>query len=975
MDRSTHPAFELIRHHPIETLNLEFQEYRHLATGARHYHLACDEANNAFCVTFLTVPEDSTGVAHVLEHTSLCGSEHFPVRDPFFMMLRRSINTFMNAMTSSDWTAYPFASQNRKDFDNLLQIYLDAVFFPSLNPLDFSQEGIRVEFEQADDPASKLVYKGVVFNEMKGAMSAPARVLSEKMDALLYPSTTYHHNSGGNPEKIPDLTYEQLKAFHERHYHPSNAVFMTFGNFPVGEHHAHIEEWALHRFEAQDVSGLRVPDERRYTAPVTAEGVYALEGDEDTARKSHILLGWLVGKVADPADFINMQILSGVLLDNSSSPLLHALETTDLGTAPSPLSGMDDSARETAFCAGVEGSDPENAQAVEDLVLGVLADVAENGVPVEQVESILHQIELHQRELTGGSMPHGLRLIMRMLMPSLHGGDPLAFLDLDAILEQARNDIQDPDFIKRLARELLLDNPHRVRLTLSPDTGLARRQAAAEAERLSRMQAGLTDEDRHRILELANELRQRQSEADNPEVLPRVGIEDIPLQRPIPAGEEISIAGLPAAWFATPTNGMVYQQIIIDLPELDADSTSLLGLLCDIATEVGCGDLDYQAAQARQAAVSGGISASLSVRAATGDVASTRGLFVLGGKALLRNHDKLTELLYDTLFHGRFDEHERLRELIAQFRASEEMAMTDRGHMLAMTAARAGMSPAATLSHHWNGLAGLQSLKELDSGLDDAERLDAFAQKLHRIRDILLSCPRRLLIVGEQAKQELIQKSVEDRWLHPDRAVNGNAPFSPGIEPGEAGQGWAINTQVNFCAKAYPAVAADHPDAPALMVLGPYLRNGFLHTAIREKGGAYGSGAGYSADAGAFHFFSYRDPRLAGSLDDFDAAVRWLLEEKQEARFLEEAILNVIGSIDNPGSPAGEAIGTFIESLHGRTAEHRQAFRRSILEVTLDDLRRVTGAWLVPDKARIAVISNAETLKQNAVPGLSIHHL
>ncbi|MDH3355804.1 MAG: insulinase family protein, partial [Chromatiales bacterium] len=231
----SHPEFTHIRNHAIPSLNIEVQEFEHNGTGARHIHMAADDDQNTFLVGFKTVPQDSTGVAHILEHTSLCGSKKFPVRDPFFMMTRRSLNTFMNAFTSSDWTAYPFASRNRKDYDNLLQVYLDAVFFPSLNELDFAQEGHRVEFEETENSDSDLVFKGVVFNEMKGAMSSPVSTLWQTLTSELFPTITYHHNSGGEPANIPDLSYEELKAFHADHYHPSNALFMTYGDIPASK--------------------------------------------------------------------------------------------------------------------------------------------------------------------------------------------------------------------------------------------------------------------------------------------------------------------------------------------------------------------------------------------------------------------------------------------------------------------------------------------------------------------------------------------------------------------------------------------------------------------------------------------------------------------------------------------------------------------------------------------------------------------
>lgn len=281
-----HPAFEWVRSEKIESLNILVEEYKHTQTGALHYHINSDNTENVFLVGFRTVPMDSTGVAHILEHTSLCGSDKYPVRDPFFMMIRRSLNTFMNAFTSSDWTAYPFASQNKKDFNNLMDVYLDAVFFTRLDELDFLQEGHRVEFSEPENSDSDLEFKGVVFNEMKGAMSSPVSVLWQTISKYLYPASTYHYNSGGEPEDIPDLTYRQLKDFHKTHYHPSNAVFMTFGDIPCYEHQAKIEEQALSHFEKLDLS-IGVDKEKRYLAPISIDEAYSydLVGDETISEK------------------------------------------------------------------------------------------------------------------------------------------------------------------------------------------------------------------------------------------------------------------------------------------------------------------------------------------------------------------------------------------------------------------------------------------------------------------------------------------------------------------------------------------------------------------------------------------------------------------------------------------------------------------------------------------------------------------
>lgn len=957
-----HSAFEHLRSHSVPALRLEFQEYRHRATGARHLHLAADDPHNAFMVAFLTVPQDSSGVAHILEHTALCGSRRYPVRDPFFMMIRRSLNTFMNAFTSSDWTAYPFASQNKKDFNNLLDVYLDAAFFPLLDERDFAQEGHRLEFAQPDDPHSELLFKGVVFNEMKGAMSSPVQRLGQELQHRLFPTITYHHNSGGDPEAIPRLTHEQLKAFHARHYHPSNAIFLTYGDIPAAEHQQRFEAQALNRFQALSLN-LAIPDERRYPAPLADLTHYPLDDAEDLSDQTHVVLGWLLGPITDPLATLRAHLLSDVLLDNSSSPLRNALETSELGAAPSPLCGFDTATREATFVCGLEGSNPEHAEAVEALVLQVLQQVAIDGVSQEAVDAALHQLELSEREITGDGFPYGLHLLMEALTPAIHGADPLPALDSDPLLEQLRVESRDPAFIPRLVRQLLLDNPHRVRLTMAPDAEMSAKQAATERERLVAIRAALTEADQARLVEQAGILAERQQRQDDPELLPKVGLEDVPPDLKIAEGVVRPVGALPAAWYAQGTNGMVYLQAVLDLPALDPEELDLLPLLCTCLPEVGGAGRDYRATQARQAAVTGGISARANVRGGVDDVHRVKGVMILAGKALARNQAALSELLWETLTSSRFDELPRLRELVAQMRAHREEAVTDHGHMLALAAASASLSPTAALSHRWEGLQGLRDLKALDDTLDDPTALAAFAARLERLRDRLQHAPRQLLAVSEAERQDDIAAALATHWRN--GAIGAVEPFALAVpEASPTRQGFSVNTQVNFCAKAYPTVAPNHPDAPALQVLGDFLRNGYLHRAIREQGGAYGGGAGYHPDSGAFRFYSYRDPRLADTLADFDRALDWLHTHDHPARTLEEAILGVVAAIDKPGSPAGEAISAFFGILFDRTPEQRRAYRQRILAVTLDDLKRVATNYLQPEQARCAVLSNARTLAE-----------
>ena len=956
-----HPAFEWIRSQVIESLNVTVEEYRHRKTGAVHYHMAADNDENVFFVALRTVPMDSSGVAHILEHTALCGSERYPVRDPFFMMIRRSLNTFMNAFTSSDWTAYPFASQNRKDFNNLLDVYLDAVFFSRLDELDFCQEGHRIEFSKSDDTNSDLVYKGVVFNEMKGAMSSVTSTLWQTLCHYLYPTNTYHFNSGGEPENIPDLSYQQLKDFYHRHYHPSNAIFMTYGDISAEQHQSSFESLALSRFDKLEIN-VQVPEETRYLAPISVQQSYAFNEEGSSDDKNHVVMGWLWGQSTNLQDMLQGQLLSSVLLDNSSSPLMCALETTDLANSPSPLCGLEDSMRELTFVCGVEGARVEDINRIERMIMDTLQAVADNGVPLQQLESVLHQLELNQREIGGDGSPFGLQLIMAAIGSATHRGDPIGVLNLDPVLEQLHQDIKDPNFVKDLARKLLIDNPHRVTLTMTPDTKLAERRDAAEAAKLATIKSELSEQQKQAIINQTNALNKRQLQKDDESILPKVGLEDVPADIRVIEGTSNLLGSMPSHSYAQGTNGLVYQQILIELPALSAELLALLPYYTNSLTELGVGDKGYLQTAAWQAEVCGGMNVFTTMRADVDDEQRVKSYLVISSNALSRNQQQQAELMQQTLQAVRFDELPRLHELLSQQRAHREQSVTNGGHSLAMSAACSGMSPTAALSHQLSGLAAIQSVKLLDEGLGDNDNLVNFAASLNQLHQLIMASSKQLLLVAEAHKLADCQQTIAQLWTEENHS--NTQSFRPEPVRNQTKQLWIANTQVNFCAKAYPTVTINHFDAAPLSVLGGFLRNGFLHRVIREQGGAYGGGANQDSSIAAFKFYSYRDPRLEETLDDFDQSIKWLLETEHEAEQLEQAILGVISGLDKPGSPAGEAKQAFHNNLFGRSPQQRRKFRQQILQVSLSDLKRVTLLYLKPELASVAVITSPSNFEQ-----------
>ena len=957
-----HQAFEHKRSRRIDTLNLTVHEFEHRGTGAMHLHLESSYQENVFMVALRTVPTDSSGVAHILEHTVLCGSERFPVRDPFFLMIRRSLNTFMNAFTASDYTAYPFASQNRKDFDNLLDIYLDAVFFPRLDPLDFAQEGHRLEFEIPDDPESRLAYKGVVYNEMKGDTSSPLSVLYDTLKSYLFPTSTYHFNSGGDPAHIPELTYDQLMRFYRRHYHPSNAIFMTFGDIPAVTLQESFETKVLSRFGRLDEK-IEIRPEQRYTETQRIQGSYAVDDVTELSDKTHIVMGWLLGPNTDLGLLLKCNLLSDVLLDTSASPLRRALESSGLGANASPLCGLEESNFEMSFFCGVEGSNPDQQAAVEALILETLERVAKDGVPKENIEACLHQLELNQREIGGDGYPYGLQLIFSTMSAIIHRGDPIALLDLDAALVQLRVEVAAPDFFQKLVRQLLLDNTHRVSLALNPDAKLNQAMREAEIARLAAIKQSLSEAQKADIVAQAQALQARQDQEEPLELLPKVSLADISPKAAAPQGVHTTLGnGLKLSSYAAGTNGLTYHQVVLDLPALPAHLLQLLPLYTNLLTEVGSGGRDYLETQHLQHGMTGGLSAYTAVRGEVSDPDALLAHLVLSSRTLNSKSDDMIVLLNETFVTPDFRETARVREIVKHMRVRREGGITSSGHTLAMTAASSYLRPVSRLNHQLTGLAGIEQLKGLDSALDDEARLEQLIVDLESLQSIVLGGQPRLLVVCDRAELASANQRVEQVW----QGFQGQSQverFACDFDTPQASQAWITTSQVNFCASAFATVAEAHEDAPALSVLAGVLRNGFLHKVLREQGGAYGGGAGHDSGNGIFRFYSFRDPNLLSTFDAFEESVAWLLRTDISGDLIEESILGIISSLDAPGSPAGVARQAYHNQLFGRSVEHRHKVRQAILGVSADDVKRVAQQYLQGPGAR-AVVCHEDSARE-----------
>ena len=924
----------------IKLLDLNAQIYTESEFKCKHIHLESNSDEKVFMVAFRTIPEDSTGVAHILEHTALCGSRKYPVRDPFFMMIRRSLNTFMNAFTSSDWTAYPFATQNDKDFNNLLSVYLDSSFFPNLDELDFLQEGHRLEFSEDNNSKSHLEIKGVVYNEMKGAMSSISSQLWHGLSKHLYSSSTYKHNSGGNPENILDLTHEYLVDFHQKHYHPSNATFFTFGNVNPNEVQEFISKNVLQDFDpSNEIIGVK--NEDRISKPKTVTEFYnPMPEDENN---HHIVLSWLLGESHDPVELLESFLMSNILLDNSASPLRKALENTDLGKSLSPLTGLESDHKELVFAAGLEGVTSNKQLEVEELILNCLKDVVSNGIPKDLIKSSLHQLEIKQREITGSGMPYGLQLMLSCLPACLHNDNPIKILDLDSSFDIIKNNLKKEKYIEALIETKIINNPHRVNYCLAPDVGFNSKNEQKIKEKINEKSKKLSEKEKERIIELTKNLKLRQEKQDNPELLPKVTKADIPKTRSYSKSVSIDDKNY---FYNVGTNGITYHSIILPCSPLTKDEFKIASLFTNTLTDVGIGKRSYEEVQKLQSAVTGGISANFILIPNEEQSSHSLGLKITS-KSLEENEKEMQELMIETAKNATFSDDDRVKDMLNFISSDIEKSLIQNGHILSMSNAAAQINNISATNDYASGINFITNTSKLSNNIDKNNELEKYVELLESIKDKINPIPSFSFTASST---DISESKINFQFKNKDNAFCTQNYFD--IQ--EESIGWITGAQVTYCAEAFPTVDFFHNDAPALSVLGAVLRNGYLHTAIREKGGAYGSGAMQDSNNKVFKFFSYRDPRCAETFQDFKKSREWSLKNISQEQ-LDEGILGIISSIDKPLSPFGEAMSDFSMNLDRKNIKKRLEIRAKVKACTIDDLVNVSQKYLFNESKKSVI--------------------
>jgi presequence protease len=942
----------------------------HTLTGARHTHISNKDKENTFSVAFKTVPSDSTGIAHILEHTVLCGSHKFPVRDPFFSMLKRSLSTFMNAFTSSDWTMYPFATQNRTDFYNLMDVYLDSVFYPNIQELSFKQEGHRLEIEEEtkDSDSVKLVYKGVVYNEMKGAMSSPNQVMVRSILNALYPETTYGCNSGGDPAVIPQLTYDQLKAFHRRHYHPSNAFFYTYGNLPLKDHLKFINDKIFTHFESTDPK-THVSSHPRWSMPRKKTYSYPLDKNEDPSKKCQVCMAWLTADIKDSFEVLVLTLLGQILLGNSASPLRKALIDSKLGTALCDGTGFDAENRDTMFVCGLKDVEKSAADNIESIIFNVLEDLSKNGIDIKMIESAIHQLEFHRKEVSNIPYPYGIKLLLTFAGSWFHGGDPSRILQFDADLERLRDEISKGPFLENRIKKYFIDNAHRVLLTLVPDPLMEQKEHHRVTAELERICAQMTPTELEKIKKDAHALKQLQEHKEDVSCLPTLALEEIsPTVQIVKASTAYDT--VPAACYKQANSGIFYFLGVAGSGLLQKELIPLVPFFCHAFSKVGTALHDYTEMAQRIDAYTGGMGLSCHARTGFDHAGACIPLVAVSGKCLVRNLDKMFDIIEEFLCKFDFSDRVRLRSLFLEYRAGLESTIVQNGHRLAMSMASRNFSSANALDEAWHGIQQLQTIKAITDDLTD-EKLKSVSEKLFVISKTLFTRNNfKMALIGEEqaiSAASSAAASIHNSLIHGPEVL----PSEHGFVPPEIDcddqiprEGWSTSSSVSFVARAFETVRLGHEDAPVLSVISKILRSLYLHREIREKGGAYGGFAVYNSENGQFCLASYRDPHIVSTLETFDNAGDFIKSGDYGDEDIKEAILQVCSDIDKPDTPGTAARKAFFREIVLLSDETREQFKQKLLTLTRNQVIDAAKKYFdnSNENQAVAVISNEDRL-------------
>lgn len=950
-------GFELLREEHIDELNTDAQIWRHEKTGAELLSLSNDDENKVFAITFRTPPGDSTGVPHIMEHCVLGGSRKYPVKEPFVELLKGSLSTFVNAFTAPDRTYYPVASTNTQDFYNLVDVYLDAALHPLITPFHLQQEGWHYELEDVDEP---LVYKGVVFNEMKGAYSSPDNVLYRYGQQTLFPDTPYGVDSGGDPEVIPDLTYEQFKTFHDTYYHPSNSRIFFYGDDDI-EDRLRILDSYLSEFEMLDVDS-RIALQEPFTAPKRFTFPYSVEEGEETGNKAMVDISWVLPEAADTELVWSLSILSHALVGTQASPLRKALIDSGLGEDLTG-SGLSTSLRQMTFSVGMKGIRKEDADEVETLVYDTLNQLAADGLEPDMIEAALNSIEFSLRENNTGSFPRGLGLLMRAMNTWNYGRDPLIPLKYEAPLTAVKSHIaHNPTYFQDLIQTYLLDNTHRVTLLLEPDASLNQRKEAAEKAKLAALKAEMSAAELQAIVQLTADLKVRQETPDTPEalaVIPMLTLADLDKEnKDIPTAES-EAHGSTILYHDLFTNGIVYLEVGFNLKQVPAALLPYVKHFGRSLLKLGTETEDYVKLSQRIGRKTGGIHPTYfsSTKATSADSAAW---MFLRGKATINQSQELLDILRDMLLTVKLDNQARFRQIVLEAKAQQEAGLIPGGHMVVNGRLRSKFNEADWADEQMGGVTQLLFLRQLSQDVDND--WPGVLAKLEAVRHHLLNRHAMICNVtldGENWAQ--FQPQLHDFIAAMPACQVALENWSPALN--HTSEGLTIPAQVNYVGKGANLYDLGYKLHGSNAVIRKFLGTTYLWEKVRVQGGAYGGFSTFDRDSGVFTYLSYRDPNLEKTLANYDGTADFLRNLDLHEDELTKSIIGTIGSLDAYQLPDAKGFTALSRHLIGLTDEARQQYRDEVLSTTAADFHAFGEALAqVNENGVVVVLGSADAI-------------
>jgi presequence protease len=957
---------------------IKFEEFQmtgfileHEATGAKYFHIDSSDLNNTFAIHFCTPAFNNTGVFHILEHLSLCGSKKYPVRDPFMNMMKRSLNSYMNAWTGSDFTMYLFAAQNEKDFQNLRDVYLDAVYNPNLDYLDFLQEGWRFEFLEPENKKSGLQYKGVVLNEMKGDMSRQDSYFIHKLQSCLLNDLTYKYNSGGDPKNIPELKYEDLVNTHKKYYHPSNTKFFSYGDLNFLENLEFLEKNLLYKYSRDSVENLSkgekfsVERSNTWTSPKEVMDFYQPElggsnteegnNEQNAQNLSKMAFAYLCNDINEnPYETFKLSILAHLLMEGPSSTMYKGLIESGLAPGYCHGYGMDTSLRESIITIGVQNieNDYKKFKQIEDAIFDGLLDVANKGFESKLIEEVLHLIEYDSIKPKDD---FGVNFLNQSSGFFTHSNYPFPMLQVNEFSAKLKRELKsDPNVFQNLVKKYLIENNHRLKLILRPKDDLLAKLNKEESESLTKIDQSLTNEEAEKIIQDTNNLIKHQSQIQDMNILPCLNLEDIPtLVETITHTKHKLVKDIPLTFFDQPTNGISFLRIKANIKEIPDDLKAYISLYNLILPRLGTKNYTYEEFQNKLHTNSAGLSVSVDAFSDINNITHEYENLVYEFSFLDSNMNKAMSLYSELFSTPNFFDLQNLNNIIKQESVKIANEITNNSLDYAISHANSGLK---SYKKTYDAFMSDMFICKLGSDLlqlaSPRDVLQTTAEKLYLLHNLIFRKDAiEFSLHGSVRVLESISAQIN---LMINEVKNNNEVFERDIKREDSDinifeekyHKTIIKTpaQVNECVEVFKIPNFNHPDYPKCVVMSNLIGLNTLHKEIREKGGAYGSGASPS-DSGLCVMYSYRDPHPERTYNTFEKALMMVSEGKFSQQDIKEAKIFTFSQVDKIINPANKGLELF---LRGIKEEDRNIFRNRLLNVNKDDLIEVCKKYFIP---------------------------